>query len=120
MKRIVVCCDGTWNADDSQTNDTNVAILARAIHGSQQTGGILQIVLYLRGVGTTGLKLETWIEGATGIGVDDNIRSAILRTLRRAVTGREAPLRIPRVGRVCITPSSTATRLISPGATPGW
>src|SRR5260221_10185281 len=76
MKRIIVCCDGTWNADDSQTNDTNVAILARAIHGSQETGGILHIVLYVRGVGTTGLKLETWIEGATGIGVDDNIRSA--------------------------------------------
>jgi uncharacterized protein (DUF2235 family) len=76
MKRIIVCCDGTWNADDTQTNDTNVAILARAIHGSQQTDGILQIVLYLRGVGTTGLKLETWIEGATGVGVDDNIRSA--------------------------------------------
>jgi uncharacterized protein (DUF2235 family) len=34
MKRIIVCCDGTWNADDTQTNDTNVAILARAIHGS--------------------------------------------------------------------------------------
>ena len=43
---------------------TNVAVLARAIHGSQQTGGTLQIVLYVRGVGTTGLKLETWIEGA--------------------------------------------------------
>src|ERR1700734_95875 len=66
MKRIIVCCDGTWNADDLQTNDTNVAVLARAIHGSQQTGGALQIVLYVRGVGTTGLKLETLIEGATG------------------------------------------------------
>lgn len=76
MKRIIVCCDGTWNADDTQTNDTNVALMARSIHGSQQTGGILQIVLYLRGVGTTGLKLETWIEGATGVGIDDNIRSA--------------------------------------------
>ena len=76
MKRIVVCCDGTWNNDDLQTNDTNVSILARSIHASQQTGGILQIVLYLRGVGTTGLKLEILIEGATGIGVDDNIRSA--------------------------------------------
>jgi len=75
MKRIIVCCDGTWNADDTQTNDTNVALLARAIYGSQQTD-VLQIVLYLRGVGTTGLKLETWIEGTTGIGVDDNIRSA--------------------------------------------
>ena len=76
MKRIIVCCDGTWNSDDTQTDDTNVALLARSIHGSQQTGGTLQIVLYLRGVGTTGLKLESWIEGATGVGVDDNIRSA--------------------------------------------
>ena len=75
MKRIIVCCDGTWNADDTQTNDTNVALLARAIYGSQQTD-VLQIGLYLRGVGTTGLKLETWIEGTTGIGVDGNIRSA--------------------------------------------
>lgn len=76
MKRIVVCCDGTWNNDDLQSNDTNVARLARAIHGSQQTGGVPQIVLYLRGVGTTGLKLESWIEGATGLGVDDIIRAA--------------------------------------------
>jgi uncharacterized protein (DUF2235 family) len=89
MKRIIVCCDGTWNADDSQTNDTNVAILARAIHGSQQTGGILQIVLYLRGVGTTGLKLETWIEAATGIGVDDNIRSAYQFISQNYVPGDE-------------------------------
>src|SRR5260370_18037065 len=76
MKRISVCCDRTLNADGSQTNDTNVAILARAIHGSQETGGIVQIGLYVRGVGRTGWKHETWIEGATGIGVDDNIRSA--------------------------------------------
>ncbi|WP_426424158.1 DUF2235 domain-containing protein [Bradyrhizobium genosp. A] len=76
MKRIVVCCDGTWNSDDTQTDDTNVALIARSVHGSQETGGILQIVLYLRGVGTSGLKLESFIEGATGVGVDDNIRSA--------------------------------------------
>jgi uncharacterized protein (DUF2235 family) len=89
MKRIVVCCDGTWNNDDLQTNDTNVSRMARAIHGSQQTGDILQIVLYLRGVGTTGLKLETWIEGATGLGVDDNIRSAYQFIAQNYVPGDE-------------------------------
>jgi uncharacterized protein (DUF2235 family) len=89
MKRIIVCCDGTWNAADSQTNDTNVATLARAIHGSQETGGILQVVLYLRGVGTTGLKLETWIEGATGVGIDDNIRSAYQFIAQNYVPGDE-------------------------------
>jgi uncharacterized protein (DUF2235 family) len=38
MKRIVVCCDGTWNNDDLQTDDTNVAQIARSIHGSVETG----------------------------------------------------------------------------------
>jgi uncharacterized protein (DUF2235 family) len=89
MKRIVVCCDGTWNADDTQTDETNVAILARSIHASQQTGGILQIVLYLRGVGTSGLKLESWIEGATGVGVDENIRSAYQFIAQNYVSGDE-------------------------------
>jgi uncharacterized protein (DUF2235 family) len=89
MKRIVVCCDGTWNADDTQTDDTNVALIARSVHGSQQTGGVLQIVLYLRGVGTTGLKLETFIEGATGVGVDDNIRSAYQFICQNYVPGDE-------------------------------
>src|ERR1700721_2281377 len=89
MKRIIVCCDGTWDADDTQTNDTNVALLARSVHGSQQTGGILQIVLYVRGVGTTRLKRETFIEGATGIGVDDNIRSAYQFISQNYIPGDE-------------------------------
>lgn len=89
MKRIVVCCDGTWNADDTQTDDTNVALIARSVHGSQQTGGALQVVLYLRGVGTSGLKLETFIEGATGVGVDDNIRSAYQFICQNYIPGDE-------------------------------
>lgn len=89
MKRIVICCDGTWNAADSQTDDTNVALIARSVHGSQQTDGILQIVLYLRGVGTSGLKLESWIEGATGVGVDDNIRSAYQFICQNYIPGDE-------------------------------
>ena len=75
-KRLVVCCDGTWNSADLKTNETNVARLARAIHGSQQVDLTFQIVLYLRGVGTTGLKVGDVIEGAIGFGIDENIRSA--------------------------------------------
>jgi uncharacterized protein (DUF2235 family) len=89
MKRLIVCCDGTWNSDDTQSNDTNVAVLARSIHATQETGGILQIVLYVRGVGSTGLKLETWIEGATGFGIDDNIRSAYQFICQNYVPGDE-------------------------------
>jgi uncharacterized protein (DUF2235 family) len=89
MKRIVICCDGTWNADDTQTDDTNVALIARSVHGSQETGGVLQIVLYLRGVGTSGLKLESFIEGVTGVGVDENIRSAYQFICQNYVPGDE-------------------------------
>lgn len=86
-KRLIVCCDGTWNNADFQTNDTNVARLARAIHGSQDTGGTIQVVLYLRGVGTAGLKIETWVEGAIGLGIDDNIRSAYQFVAQNYVPG---------------------------------
>jgi len=78
MKRLIVCCDGTWNAADSQSAETNVALMARAIHATQDTGGMPQIVLYLRGVGSVGLKAEQWFEGAVGFGVDENIRSAYM------------------------------------------
>jgi uncharacterized protein (DUF2235 family) len=89
MKRLVVCCDGTWNDTDNQSTDTNVFRIAKAIHGSQDTGGVLQVVLYLRGVGTSGLKAETWIEGATGLGVDDNIRSGYMFIAQNYIPGDE-------------------------------
>lgn len=87
MKRLIVCCDGTWNDTDSQSTDTNVFRIAKAIHGSQETGGVLQIVLYMRGVGTSGLKAETWIEGATGLGIDDNIRSGYMFIAQNYIPG---------------------------------
>jgi uncharacterized protein (DUF2235 family) len=89
MKRLIVCCDGTWNDSDNKSTDTNVFRIATAIHGSQSTGNILQIVLYLRGVGTAGLKAETFIEGATGLGVDDNICSGYMFIAQNFVPGDE-------------------------------
>jgi uncharacterized protein (DUF2235 family) len=78
MKRLVVCLDGTWNDADSGKADTNVARLARAIRATTNTHGVPQLVLYLRGVGTSGLTAERVIAGATGLGIDDNIRSAYM------------------------------------------
>lgn len=89
MKRVIVCCDGTWNSADTQTTDTNVALMARSIHASQETGGVLQVVLYLRGVGTTGLEFETVFDAATGHGVDDNIRSAYMFIAQNYLPGDE-------------------------------
>ena len=85
MKRIVVCCDGTWNDGDSPSVDTNVFRMAKAIHGNDGE----QIVLYQQGVGTTGLKIGDLIEGAIGLGVDENIRSAYMFIAQNYVPGDE-------------------------------
>lgn len=89
MKRLVVCFDGTWNDAGDQSPETNVALIARAIHANCGTKGTPQIVMYLRGVGTVGLKSEALFEGATGLGVDDNIRSAYMFIAQNYVPGDE-------------------------------
>jgi uncharacterized protein (DUF2235 family) len=66
-----------------------VALIARAIHANQMTAGTPQVVLYLRGVGSTGLKAESWFEGATGFGIDENIRSAYMFIAQNYVPGDE-------------------------------
>ena len=78
MKRLVICFDGTWNNADSDGADTNVALMARAIHATQETNGEHQSVLYLRGVGSAGLQIQRIVDGATGLGVDENIRSGYM------------------------------------------
>ena len=54
MKRLVVCCDGTWNDSDNGTGYTNVSRLAWAIQPVDKRDGkeIAQIVFYQSGVGT--------------------------------------------------------------------
>ena len=89
MKRLVICFDGTWNNADDERADTNVALLARAIHSTVATGGIPQSVLYLRGVGTAGLQAEVIFEGATGLGVDENIRSGYMFIAQNYLPGDE-------------------------------
>ena len=74
-QRLVVCFDGTWNnVDTNGKNSTNVEKIAQAVKGD--SGDIPQITLYLRGVGSTGHRIQRIIDGAIGRGVDDNIRSA--------------------------------------------
>jgi uncharacterized protein (DUF2235 family) len=94
MKRLIICFDGTWNTADGQKSDTNVALLARAIHSTVGTGGIPQSVLYLRGVGTSGLHAEIIFEGATGLGVDENIRSGYMFIAQNYLPGDDLPVRI--------------------------
>ena len=53
-KRVVVCCDGTWNDSDNGTDYTNVARLAWSVRPTDTRDGndIAQIVFYQSGVGT--------------------------------------------------------------------
>jgi uncharacterized protein (DUF2235 family) len=88
-KRLVLFCDGTWNNADIGGADTNVARLSRAVHATTGTGGVLQCALYLRGVGTTGLEITRNFDGATGFGIDDNIKSAYSFIAQNFVPGDE-------------------------------
>src|SRR6266702_3910421 len=72
-RRLIVCCDGTWNKPDREATTTNVVRLVRSIR-SETAGGISQIVFYHPGVGT-GNFLDRWIGGGTGIGLSENVRS---------------------------------------------
>lgn len=77
-KRLVVCFDGTWNAADSERSETNVVRLSRAIRANSGGDGVPQLCIYLRGVGTSGSRLERLVAGATGSGIEDIIRTAYL------------------------------------------
>jgi hypothetical protein len=73
-RRLIACCDGTWNTRDRHGHTTNVVRLVRSIR-SCSTDGISQIVYYHPGVGT-GNIVDHWIGGGTGIGLSENVRSA--------------------------------------------
>jgi len=72
MKRLVVCCDGTWNRDDAK-NPTNVVKLYRSV--VLQDGNVSQIPWYDPGVGTSNW-LNRVVGGVTGFGLTQNIEDA--------------------------------------------
>jgi uncharacterized protein (DUF2235 family) len=78
MKRLVLCCDGTWNRADQEKNDvlcpTNVVKLAYRV-AKRDHNGTLQVVYYDQGVGT-GNALDRLSGGALGKGLEENIHDA--------------------------------------------
>jgi uncharacterized protein (DUF2235 family) len=76
-KRLVVCCDGTWNRpdqlDDGVAAPTNVSKLALAV-ARRDDAGVEQVVRYVRGVGTR--RFERIRGGAFGVGLSRNVREA--------------------------------------------
>src|SRR6267378_2487330 len=77
MKRLVLCCDGTWNSADQERNGvpspTNVVKLAYRV--AKRDGATLQVIYYDQGVGT-GNFFDRLTGGAFGDGVEANIYDA--------------------------------------------
>lgn len=90
-KRLIICCDGTWNTPDQKTDETftptNVIKTARALK-SVSSDGTPQIVFYDKGVGT-GNWLDRLIGGATGDGLLKNVADAYRFLVHNFVTGDE-------------------------------
>lgn len=78
MKRLILCCDGTWNRADQERNGTpcptNVVKFAFRL-AKRAPDGTLQIVFYDQGVGTGNL-LDQYSGGAFGHGLEENILDA--------------------------------------------
>ena len=81
-KRLIICCDGTWNEPDERVDDnpadetepTNVLKVVRGIN-PVDSKGVPQVVYYDTGVGTQGL-VDKYIGGGLGRGISENIQQA--------------------------------------------
>jgi uncharacterized protein (DUF2235 family) len=74
MKRLVVCCDGTWNRPDhidkGLAAPTNVAKIALAV-ADEDADGNPQLLHYQAGVGTR--RWEHLLGGGFGVGLSRNV-----------------------------------------------
>jgi uncharacterized protein (DUF2235 family) len=75
MKRLIVCCDGTWNRPDQLDQGvaapTNVAKLALAL-ADEDDAGNAQLLHYQAGVGTR--RREHLLGGGFGVGLSRNVQ----------------------------------------------
>jgi uncharacterized protein (DUF2235 family) len=76
VKRLVICCDGTWNKPENE-NVTNIEKIARTIETDPgRSGGVQQLVQYISGVGANWYWLDRVIGGAFGFGLFGNVTKA--------------------------------------------
>ena len=75
MKRLIICCDGTWNSPENEgLAPSNVVRLARAVLPTASDGAH-QVVYYDPGVGSGNL-IDRLTGGAFGTGLSLNVREA--------------------------------------------
>ncbi|MFC9999229.1 DUF2235 domain-containing protein [Nocardia sp. NPDC127526] len=78
MKRLVVCCDGTWKAESSSTV-SNIIKIAQTVRLSGKGPDGTQIgqrVFYISGPGARGFVSDRLLGGAFGLGLEANLSSA--------------------------------------------
>ncbi|KAI0871473.1 hypothetical protein GGS24DRAFT_58553 [Hypoxylon argillaceum] len=87
-KRIIICCDGTWqNSDNGYVKSNRNKPVSRLQIPSNVTriskcfrrtcsDGVFQIIYYQSGVGSRSGVLDRLFGGAFGIGISENIREA--------------------------------------------
>ncbi|KAF3941035.1 hypothetical protein ABW19_dt0202423 [Dactylella cylindrospora] len=81
FKKIILCCDGTWQAADKgfRSMPSNVVKMSRALSRHQVAGNkeIQQIVYYQSGVATAEVgSFARKLYGNLGMGLDQNVISA--------------------------------------------
>jgi uncharacterized protein (DUF2235 family) len=70
-RRLIICCDGTWNWPESK-RETNVVRMVRAL--LPEHNGITQIIHYHEGVGT-GNFLDRLVGGGAGVGLSASVKA---------------------------------------------
>ncbi|MEC3920012.1 DUF2235 domain-containing protein [Nocardia sp. CDC160] len=78
MKRLVVCCDGTWKAESSTTvsNIVKIAETVRLTGADREGKSVGQRIYYVSGPGSRGFMSDRLLGGAFGLGLEANLSAA--------------------------------------------
>lgn len=74
MKRLVLCCDGTWNSPVN-ASVSNIEKIARSVWSGIGPDGVQQMVFSVEGVGAQGYLVDRLLGGAFGYGLSRNVLS---------------------------------------------
>jgi len=77
-KRIIICCDGTWNKPQKRGkngSETNVVKIHDAVN-IEGENKFKQLPYYDKGIGADGTWIKRVYQGATGSGISENILEA--------------------------------------------
>ncbi|MFD6091502.1 phospholipase effector Tle1 domain-containing protein [Oerskovia sp. NPDC060338] len=86
MKRLVLCCDGTWNSP-VRASVSNIEKIARSVHTGIGPDGVQQMVFSVEGVGARGYRVDAPLGGAFGYGLSHGVHDVIALAVMGAILG---------------------------------